>query len=101
MSAEFGYVLDPKSALVRRGFDVSAEGTVAPALTAVLHASDWATAVRTAVALGGDTDTLACIAGGVAEAAFGLPENVADLVLSHLTEDLLDVVSLFREHVAS
>ncbi|MFU8815589.1 MAG: ADP-ribosylglycohydrolase family protein [Pseudomonadales bacterium] len=100
LESEFGYDLDPGSALLPRGFDVSAAGTVEPALAAALHVGDWETAVRSVVGLGGDTDTLACIAGGVAEAAYGLPENIADRVVSYLTPDLLHVVDAFRGRLA-
>jgi len=92
----FDYDLDPSRALAGGGFDVSALGTVVPALAAALTARSWEEAVRTAVELGGDTDTLACIAGSVAEAAYGLPGDVRGRTLSCLTEDLLDVVQRFE-----
>jgi len=95
----FGYDLDPEQALVSRGFDVSAVGTVVPALTAALQADDWEHAVRTAIGLGGDTDTLACITGGVAESAHGLPDAISNRVLEYLTPDLRDVVERFRSRV--
>jgi ADP-ribosyl-[dinitrogen reductase] hydrolase len=74
-------------------------GTVEPALAIALHAGDWETAVRSVVGLGGDTDTLACIAGGVAEAAWGLPEHVVDRIMAYLTKDLRHVVDAFRTHL--
>jgi ADP-ribosylglycohydrolase len=73
----FGYDIVPERALAGGGFDISAAGTVPPALAAVASADDWEGAIRRAVGLGGDTDTLGCIAGAVAEAAFGLPAPVA------------------------
>jgi len=96
---EFGYDLDPAAALAGGGFDVSAAGTAPPALTAALTASGWEGAVRTAVRLGGDTDTLACIAGAVAEAAYGLPENVATAARDYLTEDLIAVLDRFTSQL--
>lgn len=93
---DFGYDLTPARALAGGTFDVSAAGTVPPALAAVLESDDWESAVRTAVCLGGDTDTLACIAGSVAEAMHGLPDDIARRALGHLTPDLRAVVESFE-----
>ena len=95
----FGYDLAPERALARGGFDISAAGTVPPALTAVLEAKDWEGAVRIAVCLGGDTDTLACIAGAVAEALHGLPPDIADWARAYLTKDLRMVLERFESAV--
>lgn len=92
----FGYDLRPKKALQRRGFDVSAAGTVPPALTAAFEAQDWEGAVRTAVFVGGDTDTLACIAGAVAEAIYGVPPDIEAEARGYLTADLLAVLDRFE-----
>jgi ADP-ribosyl-[dinitrogen reductase] hydrolase len=94
--AEFDYDLDPRRVLMRRGFDISAVGTVGPAMTAAFESEDWQHAVRTAVCLGGDTDTLACIAGTVAEAIHGIPEPVSERAMGYLTADLREVVLRFR-----
>lgn len=71
----FAYDLSPRVEDIRDGysFDVSARGTVPPAIICALEADDYEGAVRNAVSLGGDADTLACIAGGIAETLFGLP----------------------------
>lgn len=52
--------------------------------------------MRNAVGPGGDTDTLGCIAGGVAEAFFGVPREVENRARSRLTPDILDVLDRFR-----
>ena len=100
LESEFGYDLAPRTALTT-GFDISARGTVEPALAAALHAEDWETAVRAAVGLGGDTDTLACIAGGVAEVVHGLPVDVAATARGHLTADLAAVLDQFTAALAA
>jgi ADP-ribosyl-[dinitrogen reductase] hydrolase len=92
----FGYDLAPERALCRGGFDISAAGTVPAALTAVLEAEDWEGAVRLAVCLGGDTDTLACIAGAVAEAVHGLPRDIAKCARAYLPDDLRAVLERFE-----
>ncbi len=101
LGEDFGYDLTPERALRPRGFDVSAAGTVPPALAAALLANDWEGAVRTVVCLGGDTDTLACITGAVAEAIHGLPRDIAAAARSHLTEDLRAVLLRFETAVQS
>ncbi len=97
IAEQFGYDLAPERALTRGGFDVSAAGTVPPALTAAFEARGWEGAVRTAVCLGGDADTRACIAGAVAEAIHGLPNEIAATTRRYLTEDLLAVLQRFSE----
>jgi ADP-ribosylglycohydrolase len=92
---QFGYDLTPEIALKPGIFDVSAAGTVPSALAAVFESRNWEDAVRTAVALGGDADTLGCIAGAVAEAVHGLPSDIARTARAYLTEDLDAVVTQF------
>jgi ADP-ribosylglycohydrolase len=96
---DFGYDLAPERALTRSGFDISAAGTVPPAITAVLEAETWEDAVRTTVCLGGDTDTLACIAGAVAEVVHALPRGIADTARAYLTDDLSAVLERFEAAV--
>jgi ADP-ribosylglycohydrolase len=96
---DFGYDLAPETALARDGFDISAVGTAPPAITAALEAEDWEGAVRTTVCLGGDTDTLACIAGAVAEAIHGLRREIADSARAYLTEDLRIILERFGSAV--
>ena len=96
---EFGYDLAPQRALPRGGFDISAAGTVPPAITAVLEAEPGEGAVRTTICLGGDTDTLACIAGSVAEVVHGLPLDIADSARGYLTDDLRLVLERFETAV--
>ena len=75
----FGYDLSRSVAAIRPtyGFDETCDGTVPEALISALEASNHEDAVRNAVSLGGDADTLACIAGGLTEAMFGLPAALA------------------------
>jgi ADP-ribosyl-[dinitrogen reductase] hydrolase len=94
-AATWGYDLRPEIALRGGTFDVSAAGTVPPALAAAFASADWEEAVRTAVGLGGDTDTLACIAGAVAEAIHRVPDVIAARARAYLSHDLLDVLERF------
>jgi ADP-ribosylglycohydrolase len=76
----FGYDLSQTLDEIRPDyhFDVSCQGTVPQAITAFLESEDYEDAVRNAVSLGGDSDTLACITGGIAQAFYGgVPEFIA------------------------
>ena len=99
LSEEFGYALTPARALARGGFDVSATATAPAALTAAFGSTNWEGAVRTAVCLGGDADTLACIAGAVAEAIHVVPEQIVAAARDYLTEDLRAVLTRFETAV--
>ena len=75
-------------------FDESCQETVPPAIIAFLESNDYEDAVRKAISLGGDADTLACISGGIAEAFYGkVPEPIARRVLD-LLDDRLRTITL-------
>jgi ADP-ribosylglycohydrolase len=79
-------------------FDVSCQGTVPPAIIAFLESTDYEDAVRKAISLGGDADTLACITGAIAEAFYGgVPAPIAKRALGLLDERLRAVTLEFRE----
>lgn len=67
------------------GFEVSCQASVPQAVVAFLDSTNFEDAVRNAVSLGGDSDTLACIAGGIAEAFYGgVPEEIKSETLRRL-----------------
>ena len=96
ISAQFGYDLRQRAAFAEGGFDVSAIGTTPAALTAAFISTTWEEAVRKAISLGGDTDTMACIAGAVAEAMHGVPDAIANEARAYLTPDLAKVLLSFE-----
>ena len=69
IEASFGYDLRRRLDDIRPSykFDESCQGTVPPAIIAFLESQDYEDAIRKAISLGGDADTLACITGGIAE----------------------------------
>ena len=69
--------------------------TVPEAITAFLEGESFEDVIRTAVSLGGDCDTLTCIAGSMAEAFYGVPEELKQQCRARLTEDLLEVLLRF------
>jgi ADP-ribosylglycohydrolase len=96
----FGYDLTQRIDDIRPAyeFDVSCQGTVPQAIVCFLESTHYEDAVRKAISLGGDADTLACIAGGIAEAHYGgVPPTIADRTLAILDERLRAVVQAFRE----
>ncbi|MGQ9682537.1 MAG: ADP-ribosylglycohydrolase family protein [Anaerolineae bacterium] len=94
----FGYNLERTVDEIRPAyrFDVSRQGTVPEAIIAFLDATSYEDAVRNAISLGGDSDTLACISGAIAEAHFGpVPEPIRTRALALLTPDLRRVTQRF------
>lgn len=98
LTAEFAYDLSRTVDDIRPAyaFDVSCQGSVPEAIIAFLDADSYEDAVRNAVSLGGDSDTLACIAGGIAEAFYGeVPPEIQKKAQSYLPPDLWQVTELF------
>lgn len=96
----FDYDLDRKLDDIRPGYsyDVTCQGTVPEAMIAFLESESYEDAIRNAVSLGGDSDTLACITGGIADAFYGgAPENIRDKVIEILTPDLWEITNEFHK----
>jgi ADP-ribosylglycohydrolase len=94
----FEYYLDETLADVRPTypFDVSCQGSVPQSIIAFLESDSYEDAVRNAISLGGDADTMACIAGGIAEAYYGgVPEAIRVSTLELLDDRLRGVVAEF------
>ena len=68
-------------------FNETTQGTAPQAIVAFFESTDFEDAIRSAISLGGDSDTLAAVTGGLAEAAYGLPDEFKDAVLAKLKED--------------
>ena len=78
------------------GFDVSCQGSVPESITAFLESKDFEDVVRKAVSLGGDSDTMACIAGGIAQAFYReIPENIVANVRERLPDEFLEIIDRF------
>lgn len=77
-------------------FNESCHGTVPEAIIAFLDSSDFENAIRLAVSLGGDSDTLACITGGIAEAFYGIPEDIEKQVYDKLPGTFQKVIKEFK-----
>lgn len=78
----------------------SCQETVPEAITAFLEGESFEDVIRTAVSLGGDCDTLTCIAGSIAEAFYGVPEELKEACRNRLTPDVLEVLQRFESRLA-
>ncbi len=89
----------------RYSFDVTCQGSVPEAIIAFLESHDYESTVRLAVSIGGDSDTQACIAGGIAEAFYGMPDEIITQIAGYLPQDYmkniirLGEVSAYRCHL--
>ena len=96
---EFGYDLSRTLDEIRPYYRhvESCQETVPEAISAFIEGNDFEDVIRCAVSLGGDCDTLTCIAGGMAEALYGVPAEYAEETLTHLEKDMLKVWGDFEE----
>ena len=97
---KFGYDLNRQYADIqpRYTFDVSCQGSVPEAIIAFLESSDYESAIRMAVAYGGDADTQAAIVGGIAAAYYGMiPDYILKECLSRLPLDIKEIIVKFNQ----
>jgi len=79
-------------------FDVSCQGSVPESIIAFLDADDYETTIMNAISLGGDADTMACIAGGIAQAYYKkIPAEIVLRVQEKVAPDLLSVIEQFNQ----
>ncbi len=98
ISQRFGYNLHRTVDEIRPtyAFDISCQGTVPEAIIAFLDSGSYEDAVRNAISLGGDSDTLACITGGIAEAFYrDVPDDIRSKVRAILTPELWRITEAF------
>ena len=100
ITGEFGYDLTRTCDQIRPDYRhvESCQETVPEAITAFLEGKDFEDVIRTAVSLGGDCDTLTCIAGSMAEAFYGVPEPLKAECRQRLAPDMLAVVDEFEKY---
>jgi ADP-ribosylglycohydrolase len=99
LQSQFGYDLSARLDEIRPTYEFheSCQRTVPQALAAFFESTSYEDAIRNAISLGGDADTLACITGGIAEAYYGgVPQEIADQAMARLDKRLIEVVDQFR-----
>ena len=79
-------------------FDRTCQGSCPEAIVAFLDSHDYESAIRLAISLGGDSDTIACMTGGIAAAYYGIPSwMVKYVVTEYLPQSMLDIIERFDE----
>lgn len=94
-----GYDINVPKASVLNKFDETCQGTVPVALKIISMSQSFEDAIRMAVSLGADADTLGAIVGSIAEAIWGIPEWMKKKALTYLPKEMRDVVSEFHERI--
>ncbi len=99
MAERFGYDISIPVDELRDTYkyNESCQGTVPEAIRCYMEASDFEDAIRNAISIGGDSDTLAAITGSIAEATFGVPSGIAEEAISRLDEPLAAILLRFCE----
>ena len=99
ITTEYGYDLTQTVDEIRPdySFDITCQGTVPQAITCALESASYEDAVRNAISLGGDADTLAAIAGPIAEALHGIPNELKERAESVYLSDFPDILEVIRK----
>ena len=111
MEQEFGYRFPLTIAELQKRYSwngVDGEGnggicqdSVPQAIQCALQATDFEDAVRNAISIGGDSDTIGCITGSIAEALYGVPANMCEKAMTYLPENFQKLVTEFEEKYGS
>ncbi len=98
---EYGYDLSKTLDEIRPTyrFNETCQETVPQAIIAFLESTDFEDAIRNAISIGGDSDTLAAITGSIAEAAYGIPEQIREKAISYLDEPLKSVLTKWEAEI--
>ncbi len=98
---EYGYDLSKTLDEIRPTyrFNETCQDTVPQSIIAFLESTDFEDAIRNAISLGGDSDTLAAITGSIAEAAYGIPDWIKEKAYTYLDEPLKDVLKQWEETI--
>ena len=93
----FGYDLQRTCDDIRPtyGFDETCQGSCPEAIIAFLDSTDYESAIRLAISLGGDSDTIACMTGGIAAAYYGIPDWMIEKAVKYLPADMIDIINRF------
>ena len=99
--SEFGYDLSRTCDEIRPGYYhvESCQETVPEAITAFMEGNNFEDVIRTAVSLGGDCDTLTCIAGSIAEAFYGVSDYLKNECEKRLPDDIADILLKFYVNI--
>lgn len=101
VNGQFGYNLNESVESIRGWYkyDISCQGTVPQAIICFLESTDFEDSIRKAISIGGDSDTIACITGGIAEAFYGVPKDIKEQTLIRLYQDMKKIVEEFYNKI--
>lgn len=97
---EFAYDLNKSIAEIRSTYhyDITCQGTVPPAIMAFMEAKDFEDAIRLAISVGGDSDTVGCITGSIAEAYYKkIPEFMISETIKRLPTEMIEIIRKFQK----
>ena len=99
ISKEFEYDLNRKVEEIRPTykFEVSCQKSVPESIICFLDSNSFEDCIRNCISLGGDADTMAAIAGAIAEAYYGVPNEIETKVYSYLSDEFIEIIKRFRE----
>lgn len=102
LTEEYRYSVPGTVARIRvtNSFDESCLGTVPPAIVCFLESTGYEDAIRNAVSIGGDTDTIAAITGSIAEAYYGIPGDIYKTAIAYLDGPMTAIVDRFTQATA-
>lgn len=104
ISKKYHYNLSTPLDKIRPGYNkfyTSCKNSVPQAIICALDSVSYEDAIRNAVSLGGDSDTLACMAGGIAEMRFGVPENLKNQATKYMDDNIRNIVARFYRNTAN
>lgn len=101
VESTFGYDLNRTLDEIRPGysFDVSCQGSVPEAIIAFLEGNSFEEVLRLAISIGGDSDTIACMACGIAACMYPIPDDIVEICDEILTDDLREIKDRFLEMI--
>lgn len=99
ITRQFNYDMDRSCDGIRPDyeFNETCQGSCPEAIIAFLDSSDFEDAIRLAISLGGDSDTIGAMTGSIAAAYYGIPDNIASKALEYLPEDMVEVIEKFEK----
>ena len=81
-------------------FDETCQGYCPEAIIAFLDSEDYESAIRLAVSLGGDSDTIACMTGGIAAAFYGIPDWIVEKGLGYIPQDMKECLDIVHKMIS-
>jgi ADP-ribosylglycohydrolase len=101
VTREYKYNLNTTCDEIRKTntFNETCQVTVPQAIVCFLESTDFESAIRLAVSIGGDSDTIAAITGSIAEAYYGIPEHIKTTALGYLPQEFINIINNFHKHI--